>query len=354
MFEVEIPSWNDTSKDSLSFTVKKVQQLSVPALPSDTSIPSGAGGKKKRKRNKKKKGDNSENATHLRIQKEESELHEEEEESSSDETVPPSSANVPEEIPAYVVAQPAKKTKKGGSILTQLKAKLEGGRFRWLNEQLYTTTGKDAFQTFQENPDLFEEYHKGFRVQAENWPINPLDLIIKQISKESKKKVVADMGCGDAVLAEKVPNKVHSFDLVSTSPRVIACDITKQVPLPPASVDFCVFCLSLMNTNFEGSIQEAFRILKPNGSLKIAEVISRFPDVRDFVVLLENHGFMLQSQDIISKMFILFEFKKSAKKTDEYATPGAHERQGRKKRKRADSSGDKPTFEFKPCIYKRR
>jgi hypothetical protein len=38
-----------------------------------------------------------------------------------------------------------------------MKEKLSGARFRWLNEQLYTTPGKHSFSLFQEKPELFDE-----------------------------------------------------------------------------------------------------------------------------------------------------------------------------------------------------
>ena len=39
--------------------------------------------------------------------------------------------------------------------------------------------------------------------------------------------VVADFGCGEAIIAQKVPNKVHSFDLVAVNEQVTACDMSK-------------------------------------------------------------------------------------------------------------------------------
>jgi hypothetical protein len=39
----------------------------------------------------------------------------------------------------------------------KMKEKLSGARFRWLNEQLYTTPGKKSFNLFQEKPELFDE-----------------------------------------------------------------------------------------------------------------------------------------------------------------------------------------------------
>lgn len=39
----------------------------------------------------------------------------------------------------------------------KMKEKLSGARFRWLNEQLYTTPGDKSFKLFQEKPELFDE-----------------------------------------------------------------------------------------------------------------------------------------------------------------------------------------------------
>jgi hypothetical protein len=38
-----------------------------------------------------------------------------------------------------------------------MKKKLHGARFRWLNEQLYTTSGETSFKLFSEQPELFEQ-----------------------------------------------------------------------------------------------------------------------------------------------------------------------------------------------------
>jgi ribosomal RNA-processing protein 8 len=51
-------------------------------------------------------------------------------------------------------------------------------------------------------------------------------------------------------------------------------DIAK-LPVSNRSVDICVFCLSLMGTNYINFLQEARRVLKSNGELLIAEVESR-------------------------------------------------------------------------------
>jgi ribosomal RNA-processing protein 8 len=73
--------------------------------------------------------------------------------------------------------------------------------------------------------------------------------------------VVADFGCGDARLAQSVPNKVHSFDLVAKTKEVTACNMV-HTPLSGASVDVAVFCLSLMGTSLSAYLTEANRVLK--------------------------------------------------------------------------------------------
>jgi ribosomal RNA-processing protein 8 len=41
-------------------------------------------------------------------------------------------------------------------LQAKMKAKLDGGRFRFINEKLYTTGGQDSFKLFQQHPELFE------------------------------------------------------------------------------------------------------------------------------------------------------------------------------------------------------
>jgi len=225
--------------------------------------------------------------------------------------------------------------------------KLEGSRFRIINERLYTSTGEEAFQNFQSDPKLFDVYHEGFREQASHWPHNPLDGIIAWIKGAHAKAVVADMGCGDARLAQEVSNKVYSFDLVSTNPLVTACDIA-HVPIPDASVDIVVFCLSLMGTNIGDFLREALRILKKGGILKIAEVRSRFEGesegIKKFIRVLKKAGFDIAHDqgsetggggrgggDAHNKMFFEIEGKKSAR-------PGVIDAE----------------YSAKACIYKKR
>jgi len=42
------------------------------------------------------------------------------------------------------------------SLQQKMKDKLSGARFRWINEQLYTTESTKAFESFQDDPSLFD------------------------------------------------------------------------------------------------------------------------------------------------------------------------------------------------------
>lgn len=249
--------------------------------------------------------------------------------------------------------------------------RLQGSRFRILNEELYTTPSTDSFQRFQENPKLFQEYHEGFRTQVKSWPSNPVNVILKwilnHVSKTAKESssdeiVIADFGCGDAKLAEElllrenIKNsiKIHSFDLCSGgNENITECDIA-NVPLSKKSVNIGIFCLALMGTNIADFIREAHRVLKdsPDGILKIAEVRSRFEtktsssennqnegdeESSTFQTFLNNMselGFTMQHIDRSNKMFFIMDFVKNKK--------------SKKKPNKTLS------FSLPPCIYKRR
>lgn len=213
--------------------------------------------------------------------------------------------------------------------------KLEGARFRVINEKLYKTSGTDAFKDFQSDPSQFDIYHVGFREQAAQWPYNPLDGIINWIKNHHQKAIIADVGCGDARLASSVKNKVHSFDLVSKSKNVIACDMA-NLPLPDESVNIAVYCLALMGTNIPDFVREARRILKPSGILRIAEVRSRFEEegnsIKLFRKFLKRAGFDLNVIEVPqNKMFFELECVKANRE-----------------------SVIDPNFAVKACVYKKR
>lgn len=258
--------------------------------------------------------------------------------------------------------EPEHSSKKLTPLQLKMQQKLSGARFRWINEQLYTSCSERAFDIFQKQPEVFKEYHDGFRHQVEQWPENPVsnfvdqfkDRLIKPLNapggipgdKAGNKVVVADMGCGEAELALKLSEKnfsrrktqfeVHSFDMNKANERITVADI-KNVPLPDESCHVVVFCLALMGTNLADFINEGIRILKPNGLVWIAEIKSRFEgnDYATFVNNLKNMGLYHRTTDDSNKMFVKFEFVKLSHKL-------------------ANARNKNPEIMLKPCIYKRR
>lgn len=236
--------------------------------------------------------------------------------------------------PAAVdIASPPKK--KLTPLQTAMQQKLISSRFRHLNETLYTTPSQEASSLFSE-PANYTSYHAGFRAQVAVWPQNPINTFLadiktrgrvgrggKQLSSQQKiwrdqkrgkankndpdetaegeefRKLdplprssrglctIADLGCGDAILAgslkplsSKLSLWIHSFDLAKgdgpNASLITVADICTRIPLADSSVDLAIFCLALMGTNWVMSLIEAARIVRPGGELWIAEIKSRF------------------------------------------------------------------------------
>jgi ribosomal RNA-processing protein 8 len=194
-----------------------------------------------------------------------------------------------------------------------MKQKLISSRFRHLNQTLYTTPSAHSLELFRENPEMFEEYHEGFRRQVEIWPENPVDGYVTDIKQRGMKRQgvrnetaitesnvesknmevtslprthgicrIADLGCGDARLSQnldkfkrKLKLEIFNYDLQTTNSLVTKADIA-NLPLKDGSIDLAIFCLALMGTNWIDFIEEAFRVLRWKGELWIAEIKSRF------------------------------------------------------------------------------
>ena len=70
------------------------------------------------------------------------------------------------------------------TLLEKSRKKLNAARFRYINEQMYTRSGSDAFEMFHEDVDAFHVYHDGFQAQVEKWPVNPIDKIIEFVKSK--------------------------------------------------------------------------------------------------------------------------------------------------------------------------
>ncbi|KAM8905262.1 uncharacterized protein rrp8 isoform 2-T4 [Spinachia spinachia] len=172
---------------------------------------------------------------------------------------------VQRESPAETKDEPAiegeAKRDRSASLRSRMEQRLDSARFRYINEVLYSTSSGEAKRMFQQDPEAFGIYHRGYTAQVQRWPANPVDNIISFIRQKPPSLVVADFGCGDCKIARSVKNKVHSFDLAAACNLVTVCDMA-NVPLRGGSVDIAVFCLSLMGTNLADFLAEANRVLK--------------------------------------------------------------------------------------------
>lgn len=387
-------------------------------IKSDKIAMGGVGQKKekrdKKKRERKRKAQEAEEQQEKEFEEEVEQEHKKQklQEKSKQESEAKKVVKV-EKPAAAPVAQP-EVSRKLTPLQQKMMAKLSGSRFRWINEQLYTTTSEKALQLVKEQPALFDEYHHGFRSQVQLWPENPVDVFVEQIKARTakpvnapgglpglsnKKVVVADMGCGEAQLSldvstflkayntkKKQPKgdkrsmsprnldiKVHSFDLQKANDRITVADI-KNVPLPDESCTIVIFCLALMGTNFLDFIEEAYRLLAPNGELWIAEIKSRFNESTnakskskpeevgtEFMESLKLLGFYHKKTDNDNKMFTRFEFFKPSReimqqrreKLEKRKKFIEHESQKEElEQKRAKQA--EGAWLLKPCIYKRR
>jgi ribosomal RNA-processing protein 8 len=78
----------------------------------------------------------------------------------------------------------------------QMRARLQGGHFRMLNERLYTSRGGDAFAAFQKDPAQFQHYHRGYQEQMSHWPKLPVEVVGEWLRARAPTLKVADFGCG--------------------------------------------------------------------------------------------------------------------------------------------------------------
>jgi len=296
----------------------------------------------------------------------------------------------------------------------KMRQKLSSARFRHINEILYTTPSGSSLNLFHEQPEMYQEYHMGFRRQVELWPENPVDVFIKQIQERGKVKferghnkkwnssaggnplplprdkeegwcTVADLGCGDAKIAATINHqkprgkskvKVLSYDLQASTPDVTIADIA-HLPLEPDSIDVAIFCLALMGTNFLDFVEEAHRILRWRGELWVAEIKSRFnrPSVNEaeddvemeerlkkgdepykpFVDALSKRGFVLRGTvDAGNKMFVRMEFVKMQEKAQRSDGGGDSWKPKVKKLKFVEKDEAREDQILKPCVYKLR
>lgn len=175
----------------------------------------------------------------------------------------------------------------------KLQERLQGGKFRILNEMIYVAPTIEL-----------DEYFTLYNQQKKKWDYHPLEKIESMIKEDA---FILDIGCGDGLLSKKFKNVIN-LDLFSHLESGIKGD-SNNLPIKNNTFDFAVFCLSLMNKNNTKSVLEACRVLKEGGTLIIAEIVSRIKDVEIFIKSVESIGFILIHY-IKDKWYFIGQFKK--------------------------------------------
>ena len=199
--------------------------------------------------------------------------------------------------------------------------KLEAGKFRLLNEMLYTSHSQESKELFTKDPNYFDAYHNGFNSQISSWPVNPLTIVESEIRNLAKNNpnVLVDLGCGlgqlELNLKDLASLKVFSYDLISAKEHIIACDIS-QLPHQDKTIDFAIFCLSLMGTNHVQMIKEAHRVLKRKAYLIVAEVSTRFHQP-ELLEKMSQLGFKSVKKIVPNSFFSVFVFRRIGPKPND-------------------------------------
>ena len=191
------------------------------------------------------------------------------------------------------------------------------GDFSKMNNRWYTSDSQKTHSRLTANPEEWAHYHTEYRRLRESWTVVPFQEEIDWLQQIEESKVVADFGCGEAIIGAQVGDHhtVRSFDHVAIdSDRVTACDMA-HVPLNDKELDVAIFCLSLMGSNFTDYLREAHRCLKFSGELHIWEPTSHFDDPPAFCGQLERLGFE-PCLPVNEGPFIRIRTQKNGKKPD--------------------------------------
>ena len=169
-----------------------------------------------------------------------------------------------------------------------------------MNHSLSSTT----HDRFKIEPEEWHLYHTLYRQARSTWSEVPFQKMAEWINKRQD-YIVADFGCGEALLSKAVKNKVFNFDHVAIDDTVTACDMA-STGLDDESIDVVVFSLSLMGSNWQDYLKEAHRVLKPDKFLKIAETASRWEEdkLNNLLEELRSIGFGIMDEPCKSFKFI--------------------------------------------------
>ena len=198
-----------------------------------------------------------------------------------------------------------------------------------LHKTYHRTSASVMHQQFQQDPQLWTEYHATRNKALESYdPASiPCNMIIAELEKIQTKRVkmVVDMGCGEAPIAKhfakqsekkqsnKDPTKqskfhFHNYDhQTGGHPAIQQADIS-SLPLDDASIEIAIMSLAMWGTadNKTQYVKEAYRVLESGGIFYIADSTKKMspdPMTADNAgsilrTMLQENGFHIQSEQI--------------------------------------------------------
>lgn len=149
-------------------------------------------------------------------------------------------------------------------------------RFSQLNLQWNRSSSARTHRRLTENKSEWQEYHDLYRQARQDWEKVPAHIFAQWLDDRQPGRVVADLGCGEMLLAERcqTSHDIRGFDHVAVDDRVTECDIA-QVPMADGTADIAVLSLALMGSNQDDYVAEAHRLLHVDGQLWLAEPAGR-------------------------------------------------------------------------------
>ena len=153
-------------------------------------------------------------------------------------------------------------------------------------------------QKFKENPQLWQEYHairKNTFAHYDHDSI-PSNIIIRKLEKikTKHKKIVVDMGCGQAPIAHHFLEKndprftFHNYDHISGGDTIIQEVNISHLTEEDSSVDIAIMSLALWGTQEDCTqyIKEAYRILESGGKFYICDSTKKW----SFELMTQENG----------------------------------------------------------------
>lgn len=171
------------------------------------------------------------------------------------------------------------------------------GDFTKINKRWNTSRSGITHKRLQKDSYEWVHYHEEYRKAREDWTVTPYKEMIKFYKKRDG-LIIGDFGCGEAFLHKELSSKhtIHSFDHVAMEKFVTECDFSKT-PLDDESLDVAIYSLAMMGSNINEYLHEAHRVLRLDGKINIIEATSRFKDIEQFKVQLQEFGF----DNVVSK-----------------------------------------------------